>query len=126
MYREYSKYYNQSLLKLGKRSLSLFVFLRKSMMSVSCPYLLKNNSLLAAGFNAYKLYADHHEHMQHHPREWVKYPYINYRCKVCYIFTRNILLLTYNNRITFGERILSSLTLILTLTPHKKINSFYI
>ncbi|KAI8889023.1 mitochondrial cytochrome c oxidase subunit VIa [Backusella circina FSU 941] len=36
-------------------------------------------ALAAAGFNAYNLYAEHHEHQKHHPKEWVKYPYINYR-----------------------------------------------
>ncbi|KAG1136918.1 hypothetical protein G6F37_011029 [Rhizopus arrhizus] len=36
-------------------------------------------SLIAASANAYNLYAAHHEHQKHHPREWVKYPYINFR-----------------------------------------------
>ncbi|KAI8982133.1 cytochrome c oxidase, subunit VIa [Mycotypha africana] len=36
-------------------------------------------ALAAAGFNAYNLYQKHHEHLAHHPKEWVKYPYINFR-----------------------------------------------
>ncbi|KAG1048384.1 hypothetical protein G6F43_009221 [Rhizopus delemar] len=36
-------------------------------------------SLIAASANAYNLYATHIEHQKHHPREWVKYPYINFR-----------------------------------------------
>ncbi|CEP18464.1 hypothetical protein [Parasitella parasitica] len=37
--------------------------------------------LAAAGFNAYNLYEAHHEHQKHHPKEWVKYPYINFRAR---------------------------------------------
>lgn len=40
------------------------------------------NSLAAASFNAYNLYEKHHEHQLHHPKEWVKYEYINYRARV--------------------------------------------
>ncbi|CAO3615471.1 unnamed protein product [Mucor fragilis] len=36
-------------------------------------------ALIAAGYNAYNLYEKHKEHMKEHPKEWVKYPYINYR-----------------------------------------------
>ncbi|OBZ83471.1 Cytochrome c oxidase subunit 6A, mitochondrial [Choanephora cucurbitarum] len=38
-------------------------------------------SLMAAGFNAYKLYTHHTAHMQEHPREWVGYDYLNFRAK---------------------------------------------
>ncbi|CAO3586189.1 unnamed protein product [Absidia cylindrospora] len=38
-------------------------------------------ALAAAGLNAYNLYEKHHEHQLHHPKEWVKYEYINYRAR---------------------------------------------
>ncbi|CAO0802227.1 unnamed protein product [Mucor circinelloides] len=38
-------------------------------------------ALIGAGYNAYNLYAKHLEHAKEHPKEWVKYPYINYRGK---------------------------------------------
>ncbi|KAI8137733.1 cytochrome c oxidase, subunit VIa [Fennellomyces sp. T-0311] len=38
-------------------------------------------ALLAAGINAYNLAEAHEAHMAHHPREYVKYPYINVRGK---------------------------------------------
>ena len=42
----------------------------------------KEYSLLAAGVNAYNLASEHAAHMEHHPKEWVKYPYMNNRAKV--------------------------------------------
>ncbi|KAI9262750.1 cytochrome c oxidase, subunit VIa [Sporodiniella umbellata] len=36
-------------------------------------------ALVAASANAYNLYTHHVEHQKHHPKEWVKYPYINFR-----------------------------------------------
>lgn len=41
--------------------------------------LILVNSLAAASFNTYNLYQEHLEHQKHHPKEWVKYPYINFR-----------------------------------------------
>ncbi|KAI8369382.1 cytochrome c oxidase, subunit VIa [Radiomyces spectabilis] len=38
-------------------------------------------ALVAAGVNAYNLYEKHHEHLAHHPKEWVKYEYINWRAR---------------------------------------------
>ncbi|ORZ02432.1 cytochrome c oxidase, subunit VIa [Syncephalastrum racemosum] len=38
-------------------------------------------ALIAASVNTYNLYEHHVEHMKHHPREYVKYPYINYRAR---------------------------------------------
>ncbi|CDS06620.1 hypothetical protein LRAMOSA09148 [Lichtheimia ramosa] len=38
-------------------------------------------ALLAAGVNAYNLASEHAAHMEHHPKEWVKYPYLNNRAK---------------------------------------------
>ncbi|KAI7898632.1 cytochrome c oxidase, subunit VIa [Cokeromyces recurvatus] len=38
-------------------------------------------ALLASGYNAYTLYEHHQEHAKEHPKEWVKYPYINYRAR---------------------------------------------
>ncbi|KAI9486906.1 MAG: cytochrome c oxidase, subunit VIa [Benjaminiella poitrasii] len=38
-------------------------------------------ALAAAGYNAYRLYEHHQEHAKEHPKEWVQYPYINYRAR---------------------------------------------
>ncbi|KAL0094481.1 cytochrome c oxidase subunit 6A COX6A [Phycomyces blakesleeanus] len=38
-------------------------------------------ALAAAGFNAYNLYSHHVEHLAHHPPQYIKYPYINFRAK---------------------------------------------
>ncbi|KAI9300899.1 cytochrome c oxidase, subunit VIa [Cunninghamella echinulata] len=38
-------------------------------------------ALAAASLNAYNLYEKHHEHQLHHPKEWVKYEYINLRVR---------------------------------------------
>ncbi|KAI8974330.1 cytochrome c oxidase, subunit VIa [Pilobolus umbonatus] len=38
-------------------------------------------ALAAASFNAYQIYSHHVEHAKHHPKEWIKYPYINTRGK---------------------------------------------
>ncbi|CAO3619357.1 unnamed protein product [Cunninghamella echinulata] len=38
-------------------------------------------ALLASGINAYNLYSHHVEHQKHHPKEWVKYEYINFRAR---------------------------------------------
>ncbi|KAI9266655.1 cytochrome c oxidase, subunit VIa [Phascolomyces articulosus] len=38
-------------------------------------------ALLAVSVNAYNLAVAHEEHLEHHPREYVKYPYINIRTK---------------------------------------------
>ncbi|KAL1934928.1 hypothetical protein VTP01DRAFT_4068 [Rhizomucor pusillus] len=38
-------------------------------------------ALLAAGANAYNLASAHAEHLAHHPREQVKYEYINWRVR---------------------------------------------
>ncbi|KAI7869369.1 cytochrome c oxidase, subunit VIa [Spinellus fusiger] len=38
-------------------------------------------ALAAASFNAYNLYSHHVEHLAHHPKEHIKYPYINWRAK---------------------------------------------
>ncbi|KAI8376308.1 cytochrome c oxidase, subunit VIa [Radiomyces spectabilis] len=38
-------------------------------------------ALLASGINAYNLYRKHQEHAAHHPKEWVKYEYINWRAR---------------------------------------------
>jgi cytochrome c oxidase subunit 6a len=37
--------------------------------------------LITSSINAYKLYEEHHEHQKHHPKEWVRYPYLNLRAK---------------------------------------------
>ncbi|KAI8880671.1 mitochondrial cytochrome c oxidase subunit VIa [Backusella circina FSU 941] len=36
-------------------------------------------ALLASGVNAYNLYEKHNKHALEHPREWVKYDYMNFR-----------------------------------------------
>ncbi|RCI06445.1 Cytochrome c oxidase subunit 6A [Rhizopus stolonifer] len=38
-------------------------------------------ALAAASLNTYNLYEAHVEHQKHHPKEWVRYPYINFRAR---------------------------------------------
>ncbi|KAI8369207.1 cytochrome c oxidase, subunit VIa [Choanephora cucurbitarum] len=38
-------------------------------------------ALVATSINTYNLYEAHLEHQKHHPKEWVKYPYINFRAR---------------------------------------------
>ncbi|KAI9316073.1 cytochrome c oxidase, subunit VIa [Dichotomocladium elegans] len=38
-------------------------------------------SVFVAAANAYNLAKEHEEHLAHHPREQVKYPYINWRVR---------------------------------------------
>ncbi|CAO3643835.1 unnamed protein product [Cunninghamella echinulata] len=47
--------------------------------SLSSSVSLRN--LVAASLNAYNLYEKHHEHQLHHPKEWIKYEYINVRAR---------------------------------------------
>ncbi|KAI9491937.1 cytochrome c oxidase, subunit VIa [Zychaea mexicana] len=38
-------------------------------------------ALIAVSINSYNLMLAHEEHMEHHPRKFVKYPYMNTRTK---------------------------------------------
>lgn len=71
-------------LVLGRRSPSLSLFLGNQINSSRNIFSVNLNfvsSLAAAGFNAYNLYAAHLEHQKHHPKEWILYPYINFRAR---------------------------------------------
>jgi cytochrome c oxidase subunit 6a len=56
--------------------------------------MLHQCRLVASGINAYSLFTKHSHHMEEHPREWVKYPYMNYRAKVSRLLFSFIALLT--------------------------------